>query len=155
VRQRKQRSDSETGLRKSKSDINSVIPAPDGVRFDTDEEMVLWRQFTAARSKDMWREFDLILIAKMVALEVRIRKTIKAIDEQGYTTENKRGTMVENPLLRVVDTMQRQQLAIIRSLSLGVSSQAAQDLNKSGTSASEKEDLEKLKKGSVSKLLAI
>lgn len=152
---RKQRSDSEAGRKKTKADQSQVVPVPDGVKFTTDEEMVLWRQFTAARSRDMWREFDLLIIAKMVALETRIRHTNLVIDDQGYVVENKRGTMIENPLLRVVDTMQRQQLAMIRSLSLGVSSQAAQDMNKSGVSAAEKDDIEKLKKGSVTSLLAI
>jgi phage terminase small subunit len=91
----------------------------------------------------------------MVNLEINIRRYNQELNENGVVIENKRGTPVENPLLRVVDTLQRQQLAMIRSLSLGVSSQAAQDLNKSGTSASEKEDVEKLKKGKVSSLLAI
>ena len=152
---RKQRSDSESGLKKASDDRGKVVPVPDGVLFSTDQEMVLWRQFTAARSKDTWREFDLLLIAKMVNLEINIRRYNQELNENGVVIENKRGTPVENPLLRVVDTLQRQQLAMIRSLSLGVSSQAAQDLNKSGTSASEKEDVEKLKKGKVSSLLAI
>lgn len=152
---RKQRSDTESGLKKASDDMGKVVPVPDGVLFSTDQEMVLWRQFTAARSRDTWREFDLLLIAKMVNLEINIRRYNQELNENGVVIENKRGTPVENPLLRVVDTLQRQQLAMIRSLSLGVSSQAAQDLNKSGTSASEKEDVEKLKKGKVSSLLAI
>ena len=103
----------------------------------------------------MWREFDLLLIAKMVVLEINLRKHNAALEAAGPIIENGRGTMVENPLLRVIDTLQRQQLSVIRSLSLGVSSQAAQDMNKSGVSASEKKDVEKLKKGSVTSLLAI
>ena len=152
---RKQRSDSEAGQKKQSADMDTVMPVPDGVQFTTDEEMVLWRQFTSARSKDMWREFDLLLIAKMVVLEINLRKHNAALEAAGPIIENGRGTMVENPLLRVIDTLQREQLSVIRSLSLGVSSQAAQDMNKSGVSASEKKDVEKLKKGSVTSLLAI
>ena len=152
---RRQRADSVNGEIRRKKAADAVIPLPDGVVFDTDEEMVLWRQFTAARSAELWREFDLLLIAKMVKLEARIRKHNALLDRTGPIIENKRGTMVENPMLRVVDTLQRQQLAVVRSLSLGVSSNTAADQNKTGASAAEKEDLSKLRKGDVVNLLSI
>lgn len=152
---RKQRSDSISGQIKAHQDAQVVMPVPDGVKFNTDEEMVLWRQFTAARAPDMWREFDLLLIAKMVFLEAKIRKHNDMIDRTGPLIENKRGTMIENPLLRVVDTLERRQLAIVRTMSLGVSSNTAADMNRSGRMASDAEDIAKLKKGDVVSLLAI
>lgn len=151
---RKQRSDSIEQQVKRVEDAKRVIGIPDGVKFETDEEMILWRQFTAARALDDWREFDLILIAKMIGLETQIRRYNQVIMEEGVISINARGTQIENPLLRVVDTLQRQQLAIIRSLSLGVSASKAQDSNKSGTKAQDRTDLEKLNKGDVVSLLA-
>jgi hypothetical protein len=59
-----------------------------------------------------------VLLAKVVRLEADIRKYQVMLDTSGPLIKNKRETVVENPLLRVIDTMQRQQLAIIRSMSL-------------------------------------
>ena len=120
----------------------------------SEEERVLWRQFTHAREADSWREFDLILIAKMVRLEADIRKHNAMIDQTSVIIENKRGTMVENPLLRVVDTLTRQQLSLIRSLSLGVHSDTARDANSSGSKARDAVDTGKIKDGKILDLLA-
>ncbi len=142
------------GRKNARTNAISVVPVPDGVEISTTEEKTLWRQFTAARSLELWREFDLLIIAKMVYLESRIRKHNRVLDRTGPIIENKRGTMVENPLLRVVDTLQRQQLAMIRSLSLGVSANAAAEHNRSGTSASDAQELKQLKDAGVLSLLA-
>ncbi len=151
---RKTRSDSADGQIKAAQAKHTVIEPPEGITFETEEKQTLWRQFTAARAPDAWREFDLLIIAKMVEIEINIRKHNKMIERTSAIIENKRGTMVENPLLRVVDTLQRQQLAMIRTLSLGVSSNTACDLNRSGSKAQDKSDLNRISKGDVVSLLA-
>lgn len=98
--------------------ISDEIPLPEGVILRSDDEMVIWRQFTRARARHDWRDCDLILIAKAVRIESDIRKHQLTIDEVGPLVQNDRGTMVMNPLFSVVDTLQRQQLAVIRSLSI-------------------------------------
>ena len=132
MRSRKTRKDSAEGQLKANIDSKSTVPIPEGINFETDEEKLLWRQFTNARASESWREFDLVIIAKMVKLEHRIRKHCKTLDETEVVIENKRGTMIENPLIRVIDSLQRQQLSMIRSLSLGVQSNRAVNLNGAG-----------------------
>ena len=94
------------------------IPLPEGVTLRSDEEHVIWNQFTRARAREDWRDMDLLLLAKVVRMEADIRKHQEMLDRTGVLTENKRGTVIPNPLLSVVDTLERRQLAVIRSMSL-------------------------------------
>ena len=129
-----------------------VVAVPAGIRMDTEEEKILWEQFTTARNS--WRDFDLLLIAKMVKAEVDIRRIQEDIKTEGFRVENARGTIVENALLRVEDTKQRLQLAIIGKLSLGVSANSATTQNAHATKQSESKQLKELKGKSVASLLA-
>ena len=61
---------------------------------------------------------DLILLAKIVKMEVDIRTAQVELDAVGMMVENKRGTQIPNPLVSVIDTLERRQLAVIRSMSL-------------------------------------
>jgi len=116
---------------KKRSDKNSVtaalggfkgamesVPPPEGVQLRSDEEMVIWDQFTRARAREDWRDMDLLLLAKVVRMEADIRKHQETLDRSGVLIQNKRGTLVANPLLAVIDTLERRQMAVIRSMSL-------------------------------------
>jgi len=116
---------------KSRSDKNSTtaavagfqgsmgnIPLPEGVTLRSDEEHVIWNQFTRARAREDWRDMDLLLLAKVVRMEADIRRQQNTLDRSGVLVENKRGTVVPNPLLAVIDTLERRQMAVIRSMSL-------------------------------------
>jgi len=118
-------------MAKKRSDKNSVtaalggfqgaiesVPLPQGVELRSDEEHVIWEQFTRARAREDWRDMDLLLLAKVVRMEADIRKHQDTLDRSGVLIQNKRGTLVANPLLAVIDTLQRQQMAVIRSMSL-------------------------------------
>ena len=116
---------------KKRSDKNSVtaalggfkgamesVPPPEGLQLRSDEEMVIWDQFTRARAREDWRDMDLLLLAKVVRMEADIRKHQETLDRSGVLIQNKRGTLVANPLLAVIDTLERRQMAVIRSMSL-------------------------------------
>ena len=116
---------------KKRSDKNSVtaalggfkgaiesVPLPQGVELRSDEEMVIWGQFTRARAREDWRDMDLLLLAKVVRMEADIRQHQAAVEAQGVIIENQRGTPIPNPLLAIIDTVERRQLAVIRSMSL-------------------------------------
>ena len=94
------------------------VPLPDGVELRSDEEIVIWEQFTRARAREDWRDMDLLLLAKVVRMEADIRKHQDVLDRSGVLIKNQRGTVVPNPLISVIDTLQRTQLAVIRSMSL-------------------------------------
>ena len=47
-----------------------------------------------------------------------IRAAQLELDSVGMMVENKRGTQIPNPLISVIDTLERRRLAVIRSMSL-------------------------------------
>ena len=114
------------------SELSEQVALPAGVILRNEAEMVIWQQFTRARARDGWRDFDLLIVAKAVRLEADIRKHQQTLDAQGVTAENDRGTVVMNPMLTVIDSLQRQQLALIRSLSLNQQTQDPRTLNGQG-----------------------
>ena len=61
---------------------------------------------------------ELILLAIIVRMEAGIRTAQAELDDVGMMVENKRGTPIPNPLLSVIDTIERRQLAVICSMSL-------------------------------------
>ena len=105
------------------------IPMPEGVTLRSDEEHIIWGQFTRARAREDWRDMDLLLLAKVVRMEADIRKHQTVLDRTGVLIENKRGTPIPNPLLTVVDTLERRQLAVIRSMSLNQTASDPRTIN--------------------------
>ena len=127
---------------KRRSDKNSVsaqtqgfqgnlesVPMPEGVQLRSDEEVIIWDQFTRARAREDWRDMDLLLLAKVVKMEADIRKHQETLDRSGVLIQNKRGTFVPNPLIAVIDTLERRQLAVIRSMSLNQQASDPRTLN--------------------------
>ena len=133
---------------KRRSDKNSVtaavegfqgaiqsVPLPDGVELRSDEELVIWEQFTRARAREDWRDMDLLLLAKVVRMEADIRKHQDVLDRSGVLIKNQRGTMIPNPLIAVIDTLERRQLAVIRSMSLNQMASDPRTINAAGQTA--------------------
>ena len=89
------------------------VPLPQGVKLRSEAELTIWEQFTRARAREDWRDLDLILLAKVVRCEADIREHQETLDRSGVLIQNKRGTLVPNPLLAVVDNLERRQLVII------------------------------------------
>ena len=129
---------------KKRSDKNSVtaalggfkgamesVPPPEGVQLRSDEEIVIWDQFTRARAREDWRDMDLLLLAKVVRMEADIRKHQSDVDVQGWIVENQRGTQIPNPLIAIIDTIERRQLAVVRSMSLNQQASDPRTLNAS------------------------
>jgi hypothetical protein len=133
MKERKARSDStESALNLIKATSVEILP-PDGVVLRNDDEMIIWKQFVKARAVSDWRDMDLLLLAKVVRVEADIRKYQEMVDRAGPLIKNKRETLIENPLIRVIDTYQRQQLAIIRSMSLNNQGSDARTLQSNAT----------------------
>ena len=139
---------------KRRSDKNSVtanvegfqgaiqsVPLPDGVVLRSDEEVVIWEQFTRARTREDWRDMDLILLAKVVRMEADIRKHQEMLDRTGVLIKNKRETPIPNPLLAVIDTLERRQLAVIRSMSLNQLASDPRTINATGQATNQSRDI--------------
>ena len=127
---------------KKRSDKNSVtaalggfkgamegVPVPQGVELRNEAEMVIWDQFTRARAREDWRDMDLLLLAKVVKMEADIRQYQDQVEKQGAIVENQRGTQIPNPFLSIIDTVERRQLAVIRSMSLNQQASDPRTLN--------------------------
>ena len=134
---------------KNRSDKNSItaalgsfggaiasVPVPQGIELRSDDEAVIWDQFTRARAREDWRDLDLILLAKVVRMEADIRKHQETLDRSGVLIQNKRGTLVPNPLIAVIDTLERRQMAVIRSMSLNQMASDPRTINASAKSVS-------------------
>ncbi len=150
---RKTRSDSAAAAASALQNAHEEIQLPEGVELRNVAEVTIWRQFTRARARDAWRDFDLVLLAKVVRLEADIRRYQDMLDASGPLIKNKRDTLIENPMLRVIDTLQRQQLAIIRSMSLNTLPQDSRTVN--SAAIAEKEALNTLKQTGAHSLLAM
>jgi hypothetical protein len=97
----------------------AVPPIPNGFPQDDLDYNEVWLAFTRARVVADWLPSDLIVLARIVQLEIDIRMLDKQRREEGFIILNEKGTtQIENPANRVIDTLTRQQLAMIRSLSL-------------------------------------
>ena len=66
--------------------------------------------------------------------------------------ENKRGTQIPNPMISVIDTLERRQLAVIRSMSLNQTASDPRTLN--GTAKVETEARTALKYVGMAGLIA-
>ena len=95
-----------------------VPVVPTGFNQDREGFAEVWVDYTRARTLEDWLPSDLRIMAKIVMAELDIRELSARRDAEGWTIENKRGTEIENPVIRIIDVLTRQQLAMIRSLSL-------------------------------------
>ena len=132
--------------------IDDVILPPAGVELRNQNEHLIWSQFTRARAKSDWRDMDLIVLAKIVRMEADIRTAQAELDVVGMMVENKRGTQIPNPMISVIDTLERRQLAVIRSMSLNQTASDPRTLN--GTAKVETEARAALKGVGVAGLIA-
>ena len=107
---------------------------------------------TRARAKSAWRDMELILLAKIVKMEAGIRVAQVELDAVGMVVENKRGTQIPNPLISVIDTLERPQLAVIRSMSLNQTASDPRTIN--GTAKLEDKARAALKTVGVETLIA-
>ena len=85
-------------------------------------------------------------------MEPNIRAAQLKLDAFGMMIEDKRGTQIPNPLISVIDTLERRQLAVIRSMSLNQKAHDARTIN--GTAKVESEEREALKDVGMARLIA-
>lgn len=136
---------------------NSVEAAVKSAQYQTPEvpdgytlketESIVWEQMISVREE--WRDFDLVLMVKVVRLEVKIREWWDMLEKSGPMIRNPRGTLIENPILRSIDTLQRQQLSVITKMQL-MTVADPRTMNKEA----HKNNLTEIKEGNVLRLLA-
>ena len=129
------------------------VPIPEGVALHTEEEVIIWEQLTRARAREDWRDVDLLVVAKIVKTESDMRKHQETLDKSGVLIKNNKNALVANPLIAVIDTLQRQQLSLIRSISLNQQASDPRTLN--GRAAGNNANRDFINKQGVEGLLAM
>ena len=72
-----------------------------------ESDIPFWRDITRARAKDTWSNLDLVLAVNLARTLSDIETAQRQLDLEGFVIENARGTMVENPMFRVLETLKR------------------------------------------------
>ena len=98
--------------------INDRIPLPAGVELRSEAGLIICHQFTRARARPDWRDMELIFLAKIVKIEADIHAAQIELNAMGIIIENKCSNPIPNPRLSVIETIERRQLVVIRSMSL-------------------------------------
>lgn len=114
------------------TDMNAAPQVPEGVTLDSEEERILWRQYTQGRPVNAWRPTDLVVCAKIVKLEVEIRKAEIQMSTESYLHHDHNGKVVPHPLLSVISMLQNRQLALIRASGLMTGVADVRTMNKIG-----------------------
>lgn len=99
-------------------DAFKKVSPPNYVEFETAEHWEIWETFVSRRLPQDWHDAELFLLVKLVHNEFNLRRYYKTLNKEGPVIENKRGTPVENPILRSIDTMMRISGAIQARLGL-------------------------------------
>lgn len=121
-----------TGKAMVYTDMHAVPQVPEGVTLDSEEERILWRQYTQGRPVNAWRPTDLVVCAKIVKLEVEIRKAELQMSSESYLHHDHNGKVIPHPLLSVISMLQNRQLALIRASGLMTGVADVRTMNKIG-----------------------
>ena len=102
------------------ANVDMKVELPAGYKFKNKQEERVWDVLAAARVPSDWREHDLLTLYKIMKLEIELKVQQAHFEKEGALLEGARGGPIENPRCRILDVMERRQLALIRSLSMNV-----------------------------------
>lgn len=112
---KRQRIDSVNGALNAMEGASRDIQPPEWVNVP-DEAVNFWRSITRARAADRWNDVDLENAAELARTKARIEKLNLEIEEEGDIIKNDKGTPIENPKHRLLETLTRRVVALSRML---------------------------------------
>lgn len=83
------------------------------------DAMLFWVPITRARAREEWREVDLVVAAQLADCQALIEQESRVLREEGMIVKNDRGTQIENPRNKVVQTLATREMALMRTLLMG------------------------------------
>lgn len=99
------------------------IDPPEGVELRNDKDRLCWAQWTMSRLASDWTVSDLSQLGKVIKMEVDIREMWDDIHSEGIMLyDEEKDRKYENPIMPVLDKVQKAQLSIIRSMGLNTPS---------------------------------
>lgn len=78
-----------------------------------------WDGIVRARARDEWTEADLVVAAQLARCQHDIEVESIALEVEGTTATNDRGTLVVNPRVSVLENFARREMALMRTLRMG------------------------------------
>jgi hypothetical protein len=121
---------------------NSVIEFPEGVFFESERDLALWRQYTSIRLACDWRDTDLLMVSKMIALEKDIDVANEVLAREGLLVDaySKDGDIIgqkEHPMVKVRDGLLAKLVSCQRHLSINQMASDPTTVNAHGKKAAQ------------------
>lgn len=85
----------------------------------SESALKFWGGITRARAREEWREVDLVVAAQLAECQAMIEAESTLLRDEGCIQKNDRGTPVENPRNRVIQTLATREMALMRTLLMG------------------------------------
>ena len=79
-------------------------------------DRVYWDEIVASRARENWTNPDLVKAAQLARCLADIERVQRAVDDEGDTIVNTRGTRIVNPLHSLLETLTRRSLGLSRAL---------------------------------------
>jgi hypothetical protein len=83
------------------------------------EAMEFWPGIIHARAREEWRAVDLVVAAQLASCQALIEQESQQLEAEGMIVKNDRGTQIENPRNKVVQTLATREMALMRTLLMG------------------------------------
>ena len=90
----------------------------------TARELTLFKYIVNARETATWSDNDLFIASTLAKTYRRIEELGEALDRDGFTQVNDKGTQISNPIFAALTQAQAQVQAINRTLGLSASQRA-------------------------------
>lgn len=110
--------------RQQLADALADLPIPEEAGSLNAAEKKIYQKFGQGKCKEDWFDHELIQLAELARVTLRIRRNRNAVKKEGDLVINRFGDKAANPRAAMIHQMVNQQLAIIRQL--GLSSSKAQ-----------------------------
>lgn len=94
------------------------LQPPSFVRLSEDA-LKFWPGIIHARAREEWRDVDLVVAAQLATCQALIEAESRVLEEEGMIVRNDRGTQIENPRNKVVQTLATREMALMRTLLMG------------------------------------
>ncbi len=108
--------------------LEKTTPPPEGGKLNP-EELAIFDLYAQGKARDDWFPHELMQLCQLAKLTHLFNESKEALDLEGSVIVNAKGTLVQNPLFSVVDSLIRSQLALTRSLNLSSASGQKKEQN--------------------------
>jgi hypothetical protein len=81
-----------------------------------EQDLPFWKAIVNARARDTWTDIDLAHAANLARTQADIEVIQQELDVEGFTCENFRGTVTQNPKFSILETLSRRAVLLSKAL---------------------------------------